>query len=141
MPNALTSWKEIARYLGKGIRTVQRWEAVYGLPVRRTSGSDHRSVLAIPAELDEWLRGQHTNSQSELESLRREAADLRAEVLVLRRQLERIMASPRPYNNGLHPRADLLIRSPELILETTQVRKQTRAAIDRARMLRLTISN
>ena len=25
-PSVFTSWKEIACYLGKGIRTVQRWE-------------------------------------------------------------------------------------------------------------------
>ena len=36
-----SSWKEIAAYLGKGVRTVQRWEAVLGLPVhhRRNKGS------------------------------------------------------------------------------------------------------
>lgn len=30
-----TSWKEIARYMGKGVRTVQRWEQDFGLPVRK----------------------------------------------------------------------------------------------------------
>ena len=31
----LDSWKEIAAYLRKGLRTVQRWERTEGLPVRR----------------------------------------------------------------------------------------------------------
>src|SRR4051812_33630088 len=33
--NTLQSWKEIAAYLKRGVRTVQRWERSHGLPVRR----------------------------------------------------------------------------------------------------------
>jgi hypothetical protein len=51
----LTSWKEIAAYMGKGVRTVQRWEAEMELPVRRPA-SDRHIVLAFPAELDTWAR-------------------------------------------------------------------------------------
>ena len=51
----LTSWKEIAAYLGKGVRTVQRWESRLGLPVRRPIGRT-TNVYALGAELDEWLR-------------------------------------------------------------------------------------
>ena len=31
----LDSWKEIARYLNRDVRTVQRWEETGGLPVYR----------------------------------------------------------------------------------------------------------
>ena len=51
----LNSWKEIASYLGRGVRTVQRWEAHLGLPVHRPSGRDHSAVLAFSTELDQWL--------------------------------------------------------------------------------------
>jgi hypothetical protein len=51
----LNSWKEIASYMGRGVRTVQRWEHDLRLPVHRPKGRDHSSVLAIPAELDHWL--------------------------------------------------------------------------------------
>lgn len=51
----LNSWKEIASYLGRGVRTVQRWEAHLGLPVHRPSGRDHSAVLAFSSELDQWL--------------------------------------------------------------------------------------
>src|ERR1700736_5343272 len=51
----LNSWKEIAGYLGRGVRTVQRWEAQLGLPVHRPAGKDHSAVLAFSSELDEWL--------------------------------------------------------------------------------------
>lgn len=51
----LNSWKEIASYLGRGVRTVQRWEVQLGLPVHRPAGKDHSAVLAFSSELDEWL--------------------------------------------------------------------------------------
>ena len=52
----LTSWKEISRYLGHGIRTVQRYEVNLGLPIHRPAGKQRSSVLAFPDELDFWLR-------------------------------------------------------------------------------------
>jgi hypothetical protein len=54
--DTLTSWKEIATYLGKSVRTVQRWEASLGLPVRRPNANDRNIVVAIPAELNEWIK-------------------------------------------------------------------------------------
>jgi hypothetical protein len=51
----LSSWKEIAQYFGRGVRTVQRWEAMLGLPVRRPHGRSRSAVMAITGELDEWL--------------------------------------------------------------------------------------
>lgn len=53
---ALTCWKDIAHYLGKGVRTVQRWEQLFGLPVRRLNGIDHKgAIVAYTHELDAWL--------------------------------------------------------------------------------------
>lgn len=51
----LNSWKEIAVYLGRGVRTVQRWERESALPVHRPKGKDRSAVLAIREELDQWL--------------------------------------------------------------------------------------
>lgn len=51
----LNSWKEIAEYLDRGIRTVQRWERDLRLPVRRPRGRRRSAVLALPKELDAWL--------------------------------------------------------------------------------------
>lgn len=53
----LTSWKEIAAYFGKGVRTVQRWEQELGLPVRRPTGV-RQIVFASPIELRDWLEHQ-----------------------------------------------------------------------------------
>ncbi len=55
-PSILNSWKEIAAYLGRGVRTVQRWEADLGLPVHRPKGKDRSAVLGFSEELDAWLR-------------------------------------------------------------------------------------
>jgi hypothetical protein len=51
----LTGWKEIAAHLGRGIRTAQRWEREFGLPVRRIGNDRTESVFAFPAEIDAWL--------------------------------------------------------------------------------------
>jgi hypothetical protein len=54
-PRYLSSWKEIANYMGKGVRTVQRYEAQYGLPVRRPAGKSRAAVIATRAEIDAWI--------------------------------------------------------------------------------------
>lgn len=51
----VSGWKEIANYLGKGVRTVQRYERELGLPVRRPAGKSSGSVIAKKAELDGWV--------------------------------------------------------------------------------------
>lgn len=51
----LNSWKEIAAYLGRGVRTVQRWEQELELPVRRPRGTSRSAVLALKSDLDRWL--------------------------------------------------------------------------------------
>jgi hypothetical protein len=50
----LDSWKEIAAYLGRGIRTVQRWEREEGLPVHRLAHEKRGSVYARRDELAAW---------------------------------------------------------------------------------------
>ena len=52
--NRLDSWKAIASYLGRGVRTVQRWEREEGLPVHRLAHEKRGSVYANKPELDAW---------------------------------------------------------------------------------------
>lgn len=52
----LNSWKEIAAYLGRGVRTVQRWENELGLPVRRPRAKHRSAVIALKPEIDNWLK-------------------------------------------------------------------------------------
>jgi hypothetical protein len=53
--DVLNSWKEIAAYLGRGVRTVQRWELDAGLPVHRPKRKNRSAVVALSEELDQWL--------------------------------------------------------------------------------------
>jgi len=56
----LNSWKEIARYVGRGVRTVQRWERDLEFPVRRPRHKQRSAVVALPAEIDAWfLKASH----------------------------------------------------------------------------------
>ncbi len=50
----LQSWKEIAGYLERDIRTAIRWEKREGLPVRRHTAGKRSSVFAYRSELDAW---------------------------------------------------------------------------------------
>jgi len=52
----LNSWKEIAIYMGRSERTVQRWEKRFGLPVRRPAGRSRSAVIALPSEIQAWFR-------------------------------------------------------------------------------------
>ncbi len=53
-PDRLEGWKEIALYLRRDVRTVQRWETHSDLPIRRLDHRKRSSVYALPDELDRW---------------------------------------------------------------------------------------
>lgn len=56
----LNSWKEIASHVGRGVRTVQRWERDLGMPVRRPRAKSRSAVVAMADEIDAWLRSAPT---------------------------------------------------------------------------------
>ena len=61
--DTLTSWKEIAAFFRRDVRTVQRWEREEGLPVYRPS--DRRGpVWARRAELEAWWSHASTQTMS-----------------------------------------------------------------------------
>jgi hypothetical protein len=119
-PKFLAGWKEISNYLGKGVRTVQRYERELGLPVRRPAGKSRAAVVATKAELDAWIaaspyrdafalpRAAANNEAltadikrgiSEMHRLRSQMLDLREEVIrtvaILRDSIETV-------HNGIH---------------------------------------
>ena len=61
MSKMLSSWKEIAHFFGKGVRTVQRWEKTLDLPIHRPPGAPSNVVLARTSDLEEWMHGGHAN--------------------------------------------------------------------------------
>jgi PAS domain-containing protein len=52
----LRSWKEIAKYVGACVKTVQRWEQHYNFPIRRIERRKGAVVFALKAEVDRWIR-------------------------------------------------------------------------------------
>ncbi len=74
----LDSWKEIAAYLNRGARTVQRWEREEGLPVHRLRHDQGSTVFAYKQELDAWWSSRQSDLGTESP-----AADLGASVAVL----------------------------------------------------------
>jgi hypothetical protein len=57
----LTSWKAIARFFDRDVRTVQRWEKEEGLPVHRHRHRRGNSVYADPEELRAWWSQQRAD--------------------------------------------------------------------------------
>ena len=99
----LSSWKDIARYLGKGVRTVQRWERQLGLPVRRPVGASQKSaVLLYRRDVDAWLATRFSarpqnketgiantdQARSTLKERIRRAQELRTTHSALRKQIQ-----------------------------------------------------
>jgi hypothetical protein len=135
--HVLNGWKDIARSLGKGVRTVQRWERGFGLPVRRLSGGRHHAIVAIPEELDAWLQSQSASSPSELETLHREVATLLEEIESVRRVeavlraenalLKRRFVAPTARKPSCSDLLDyaLLTRSSQLLSQTSQLKEYT----------------
>jgi len=52
--DVLHSWKEIASYLHREVRTVQRWERYEGLPVHRHDHRKAATIFAYKHEVDDW---------------------------------------------------------------------------------------
>jgi hypothetical protein len=81
-PRRLDSWKSIAEYLGRNVRTATRWAAERGLPVRRVPGGKRGAVFAFAEEIDAWLVSQDvattqpdgTESGAELEDANADGA-------------------------------------------------------------------
>ncbi len=61
----LDSWKDIARYLERDIKTCYRWEKELGLPVHRIDDTSSRSnVFAYKSEIDQWLQDRAKNQDA-----------------------------------------------------------------------------
>lgn len=59
----LSSWKDIANYLRRDVRTVQRWETTRGLPVHRLPGGGRNAIYAVRSEIDTWWSSSPAKSE------------------------------------------------------------------------------
>ncbi len=58
--SVLNSWKEVAQYVGRSTRTLQRWERDLGFPVHRPQGKTRSVIIAVPKEIDTWIENTPT---------------------------------------------------------------------------------
>lgn len=79
----LQSWKEIAAFLDRDVRTAIRWEKELGLPVRRHRSDRRSSVYAYANELEAWRAERKPREDSEQASWKRPVAALGAAVALL----------------------------------------------------------
>src|SRR5438105_315923 len=61
----LESWKEVAVYLNRSVRTVRRWEEKESLPVHRLHHDKRGSVYAYRWELDAWRESRRQLMETE----------------------------------------------------------------------------
>ncbi len=105
-----SSWKEIALYLGKGVRTVQRWEKTLGLPVSRPAGAASNIVVATEAALQKWIEdsrdasarasanrnvdtsAQFTELTERLAQIERNHSEVEARMTLLQSRIEELSA-------------------------------------------------
>lgn len=69
----LDSWKVIAEYLGRNVRTVTRWADGRGLPIHRVPGGKRGAIFAFTAEIDAWLMQQKATESEPVTDGHREA--------------------------------------------------------------------
>lgn len=83
-PKVLSGWKDIASYLGRGVRTVQRYERELRLPVRRPAGKARGLVIALSHDLDAWVSQSPTKPLAVERSNSRHTSDVRSGVSTMR---------------------------------------------------------
>lgn len=88
----LNSWKEIAAYLGRGVRTAQRWEQELGLPVRRPRGKDRSAVIALKSDLNRWLRDTPHRPEPHPPQVHLDNLQLRRNTELLKLRMAKILA-------------------------------------------------
>jgi TolB-like protein/Flp pilus assembly protein TadD len=100
----LDSWKEIAAYLRKEVRTVQRWEKSSDLPVRRLAHAKMGTVFAYKSDLDAWWRDSQTKLENEENKTDTEPGSSRSSVAVLTPPAESSIGDPvvRPPDDTSH---------------------------------------
>lgn len=64
-PDRLDSWKDIAAFFGREVRTVQGWEKNEGLPVHRHRHARQGSVYAFKSELEAWRKQRASRPEAE----------------------------------------------------------------------------
>lgn len=111
----LNSWKEIADYMGRGVRTVQRYERDLRLPVHRPAGKSRSAVIAFADEIDHWMRKGPARAVASGNGVKHVSPDLR--------QWERLMTNTELLLNRAEALKTQMGHISRLMEETVRRRK------------------
>src|SRR5437868_15243206 len=75
----LDSWKEIAVYLHRDVKTVQRWEKREGMPVHRHQHDRIGSVYGFSSELDAWVQNRRLQLEEKVQPSVEAPADAKSD--------------------------------------------------------------
>ena len=129
----LGSWKEIAAYLGKGVRTFHRWENDLGLPVRRPNGTIKGVVYASPDELDRWLNLQWARrlTPAKQDGPLKDFSTAVMSSRELRRANRQLVDELLCNLEGLREQCDSLVRASGEATETGRLLRRRRGSMER----------
>jgi hypothetical protein len=117
-----SGWKDIASYLGKGVRTIQRYEQTMGLPIRRPAGKMSGAVLATKAELDAWLAASPLRGTFQTQQRIADFEPIYKKFCKNIEDLKRIRAETRELRDRLTESLELLRTNLRLSLEERRAR-------------------
>jgi tetratricopeptide (TPR) repeat protein len=87
-PDRLDSWKEIASYLDREVRTVQNWEKREGLPVHRHFHTQLGTVFAFRSEIEAWGQRKAAEQQGTVSTQTVVDQDIRSGLIDRRVRIE-----------------------------------------------------
>lgn len=131
--DVLNSWKEIAAYTGRGVRTVQRWEQELRFPVRRPRGKHRSAVIAFKREIDAWL---HSPRVHEANATRHLTADEQARLLRNTEELRARTALLVATLGRVHKQVSRSLEIAALRSNTIVLRANTHKALELAEQIR-----
>ena len=122
----LNSWKEIAAYLGRGVRTVQRWEQELGLPVRRPRGKERSAVIALKTDLDLWLQSAPSGALAKENELLPHHLQLRHNTHLLKLRTAELLAQSQTLKVRIQ---ESLVLAAELSRKRPQIQQRRPAGV------------
>jgi hypothetical protein len=127
-PGVLNSWKEIATYLGRGVRTVQRWESELRLPIHRPRGKNRSAVVAFRKELDEWLHATPSQRDADDNGMRAALVEIARDLQSLALQLiSAVNSQPWPDGKKLVEAASIIVQRLNILMDGNSEQGSQRA--------------